>query len=61
MPDPRRPWRCLEWRRISDYYHACQDVQQWAESIFGSGTERQQWAKRMREPLKTQANGVARI
>ena len=24
MPDPRRPWRSLEWIRIIDYYHACQ-------------------------------------
>jgi hypothetical protein len=61
MPDPRRPWRFLEWRRIIDYYHACQYVQQLAEVIFGSGTEGQHWAKRMREQLKTRANGVARV
>jgi hypothetical protein len=60
MSDPRRPWRFLEWRRIIDYYHACQYVQQWAEVIFGSGIERQRWAKRMREQLKTRAHGVAR-
>jgi hypothetical protein len=24
MPDPRRPWRYLEWIRILDYDHACQ-------------------------------------
>jgi len=61
MPDPRRPWRFLEWLRIIDYYHACQYVQQLADVIFGSGTESQSWAKRMREQLKTRANGVARV
>jgi len=61
MPDPRRPWRFLGWRRIIDYYHACQYVQQLAEVIFGSGTESQHWAKQMREQLKTRANGVARV
>ena len=61
MPDPRRPWRSLEWIRIIDYYHACQYVQQLADVIFGSGTESQCWAKRMREQLKTRANGVARV
>ena len=61
MPDPRRPWRFLEWRRIIDYYHACQYVQQLADVIFGPGTESQRWAKRMREQLKTRANGVARV
>jgi hypothetical protein len=61
MPDPRCPWRCLEWIRIIDYYHACQYVQRLAEVIFGPGTESQQWAKRMREQLKTQAHGVARV
>ncbi|HEY5865350.1 MAG TPA: hypothetical protein VI542_07325 [Candidatus Tectomicrobia bacterium] len=61
MPDPRRPWRLLEWRRIIDYYHACQYVQQLADVIFGPGTESQCWAKRMREQLKTRAAGVARV
>jgi hypothetical protein len=61
MPDPRRPWRSLEWSRIIDYYHACQYVQQLAEVIFGPGTESQGWAKRMREQLKTRTNGVARV
>jgi hypothetical protein len=61
MPDPRRPWRSLEWRRIIDYYHACQYVQQLAEVLFGPGTESQRWAKRMREQLKTRAHGVARV
>lgn len=61
MPDPRRPWRSLEWIRIIDYYHACQYVQQLADVIFGPGTESQCWAKRMREQLKTRANGVARV
>ena len=60
MPDPRRPWRSLEWRGIIDYYHACQYVQQLAEVLFGPGTESQRWAKRMREQLKTRAHGVAR-
>jgi hypothetical protein len=57
MPDPRRPWRYLEWRRMSDYYHACQYVQQLADGIFRPSTESQRWAKRMREHLKT----VARV
>ena len=61
MPDPRRPWRVLEWRRIIDYYHACQDVQQLADVLFGAGPESQRWAKRMREQLKTRTNGVARV
>jgi hypothetical protein len=61
MPDPRRPWRFLAWRRIIDYYHACQYVQQLADVIFGPGTESQRWAKRMREQLKTRAHGVARV
>ena len=61
MPEPRRPWRALEWRRIIDYDHACQDVQQLADGLFGPGTESQWWAKRMREPWKTRANGVARV
>ena len=61
MPDPRRPWRPLEWIRIIDYYHACQYVQQLADVIFGPGAESQHWAKRMREQLKTRANGVARV
>ena len=61
MPDPRRPWRVLEWRRIIDYYHACQYVQQLADVIFGPGPESQGWAKRMREQLKTRAAGVTRV
>jgi hypothetical protein len=44
-----------------DYDHACQDVQQRAEVMCGPGTESQCWAKRMREQLKTRANGVARV
>ena len=61
MPDPRRPWRPLEWIRIIDYYHACHYVQQLADVIFGPGSESQRWAKQMREPLKTRAHGVARV
>ena len=61
MPDPRHPWRSLEWRRIIDYSHACQYVQQLADVIFGPGTESQCWAKRMREQWQTRANGVARV
>jgi hypothetical protein len=36
MVDPRRPWRCLEWIRIVDFYHASQYVQQLADAIFGA-------------------------
>src|SRR5262245_57361459 len=61
MADPRRPWRRLDWIRIIDYYHACQYVQQRADVIFGLGTGSQCWAKRMREQLKTKAQGVARV
>ncbi len=61
MPDPRRPWRPLEWRRIIEYSHACQYVQQLADVIFGPGSESQRWAKQMREQLKTRANGVTRV
>ena len=45
MIDPRRPWRCLEWIRIVDFYHACQYIQQLAETTFGAGAEAQSWAK----------------
>lgn len=60
VTDPRRPWRRLEWRRIIDFYHACQYLQQLADAIFGTGTEAQSWAKQMRHVLKTKADGVAR-
>ena len=61
MVDPRRPWRVLEWIRIVDFYHACQYVQQLADTIFGVGAEAQRWAKEMRHVLKTKADGVARV
>jgi hypothetical protein len=41
MTDPRRPWGRLDWRRMIDYDHACQDVQQLADVIFGPGTASQ--------------------
>jgi hypothetical protein len=61
MTDPRRPWRCLEWIRIVDFYHACGYVQQLADTMFGAGDEAQSWAKQMRHVLKTKADGVARV
>jgi hypothetical protein len=61
MLDPRRPWRRLEWIRIVDFYHACGDVQQLAEAIFGAGDEAQTWAREMRHVLKAKADGVARV
>ena len=61
MIDPRRPWRGLEWIRIVDFYHACQYVQQLADTIFGAGAEAQRWAKEMRHVLKTKTDGVARV
>ena len=61
MADPRRPWRALGWIRIVDYYHACLDVQQLADALFGAGTEAQRWAKQMRHALKTKAGGVGRV
>ena len=61
MIDPRRPWRHLEWIRIVDFYHACQYIQQLAETIFGSGAEAHSWSKRMRHVLKTKADGVSRV
>lgn len=47
-PDPRRPGRQLEWRRLIDYDQACQYGQRLAEVILGPGTESQGGAKRMR-------------
>jgi hypothetical protein len=61
MTDPRRPWRRLEWRRIIDFYHACQYVQQLADTLFGAGAEAQQWAKQMRHVFKAQVDGVSRV
>ena len=61
MTDPRRPWRQLEWIRIVDFYHACQYVQQLADTIFGAAAEAQNWAKAMRHVLKTKADGVSRV
>jgi hypothetical protein len=61
MVDPRRPWRQLAWIRIVDFYHACQYVQQLADTIFGMAAEAQQWAKAMRHVLKTKVDGVARV
>lgn len=61
MIDPRRPWRRLEWKRIVDFYHACQYLQKLAEAIFGVGTAAQRWAKQMRHVLKTKANGGSRV
>nr|ADA82584.1 transposase [uncultured bacterium psy1] len=61
MSDPRRPWRRLEWLRIVDFYHACQYIQQLADTIFGAGPAAQSWAKQMRQVLKTKVDGVARV
>jgi hypothetical protein len=61
MVDPRRPWRVLQWLRIVDFYHACQYVQQLADTIFGAGDGAQNWAQEMRHVLKTKADGVARV
>lgn len=61
MPDPRRPWCALAWIRIVDYYHACQYMQQLADTLLGPGTASQGWAKRMRQQLKTKPNGVAKV
>jgi hypothetical protein len=61
MVDPRRPWPQLAWIRIVDFYHACGDVQQLADTIFGAGAEAQPWAQAMRHVLKTKADGVARV
>ena len=61
MTDPCRPWRRLEWRRIIDFYHACQYLQKLADAIFGVGAAAQSWAKQMRHVLKTKADGVSRV
>jgi len=61
LVDPRRPWRRLEWIRIVDFYHACGDVQQLADAMFGAGDEAQTWAREMRHMLKTKADGAARV
>jgi hypothetical protein len=51
----------LEGIRVVDFYHAGGDVQQRADTIFGSADEAQRWAQQMRHVLKTQADGVARV
>jgi hypothetical protein len=61
MPDPRRPWRTLEWLRIIDYYHACLYIQQLAEALCGPSSKGRAWAKRMRQHLKTQSDGITRV
>jgi hypothetical protein len=43
------------------FYHACQYLQQLADTIFGAGAAAQRWAKEMRHVLKTKADGVARV
>jgi hypothetical protein len=59
--DPRRPWRRLAWRRIVDFYHACQSLQKLADALFGVGAAAQSWAKQMCHVLKTKAKGAARV
>ncbi|MBM3226796.1 MAG: hypothetical protein FJZ47_23780 [Candidatus Tectomicrobia bacterium] len=61
MPDPRRPWDTLAWRRIVDDSHACPYLPQWADGLCGPGPESPQGAQRMRPQLQTQANGVAQV
>jgi hypothetical protein len=61
MTDPHRPWCCLEWRRSVAFSHACQYVQQRADTILGPGAEAQQWAKQMRHVLKAKGAGVSRV
>jgi hypothetical protein len=59
--DPRRPWRVLEWRRMVDFDHAGQYVQQVADTIFGAAEVAQNGAKEMRHVLNTKADGVTRL
>jgi len=61
MPDPKRPWCQLTWRRIVDYYHACLYVQQLAEALFGAAPKGRVWAKQMRKHLKTKSDGITRV
>jgi hypothetical protein len=61
MPDPKRPWRTLEWIRIVDYYHACLYIQHLADALFGPSPKGGAWAKQMRKHLKTQSNGITRV
>ena len=44
-----------------DCYHACQDVQQLADTICGAGAEAQRWAQERRHGLTAKADGVARM
>jgi hypothetical protein len=61
MTDPKRPWRTLEWIRIVDYYHVCLYIKQLADAVFGPCAKGRAWAKRMRQCLKTQSDGITRV
>jgi len=58
--DPQRPWHILAWRRIMDSDHACLDIKQRAETLFGPATKGWAWAQQMRQPLHTPSDGLTR-
>jgi hypothetical protein len=58
---PCRPWRRLAWIRIVDFSHACPDMQQRSETLFGAGTEAQRGAQQRRQVWKTTVDGAARV
>jgi hypothetical protein len=61
MPDPKRPWCPLTWRRIVDYSHAGLYIQQLAEALLSSTPKGRAWAKQMRQHLKTTSDGITRV
>jgi hypothetical protein len=61
MPDPKRPWCPLTWRRLVDSYHACLYSQQLAEALFGSTPKGRAWAQQRRQPLTTTSEGITRV
>ena len=61
MHDPQRPWCTRAWRRMVDSSHACLDMQQLADALFGPSHKGRAWAKQMRKPLKTQSDGITRV
>ena len=58
MHDPRRPWRKREWIRIVYYYHACLSITQLADALFGPVAKGRTWAHQLRQPWKTQSDGI---
>ncbi len=60
MRDPHRPGRRLEWRRVIDYYHACEYITKLSEALFSDARARVSWARKMRRWLKEKPRGICR-